>query len=214
MVLDLLLIGLGIALEPFPLIAFLLILSSEKGTGKGLAFILGWLSCLVAVIAAVVLLTGGQPPAPATAPSTAVLAIKLALGVVLILYALRQWRRMGRPRKSPAWMGRLDQLSGWTAAGLAAFLQPWTLVAAGAATVSQAKLSGFASYLVLLLFCLLATSSFLYLELTAAFRPASAEKRIKTLRDWLDTHQDQVIISISLLLGFWLAGKSLYLLVT
>ena len=214
MVLDLLLIGLGIALEPFPLIAFLLILSSEKGTRKGLAFILGWLACLVAVIAAVVLLTGGKPPAPATAPSTAVLAIKLALGVVLILYALRQWRRMGRPRKSPAWMGRLDQLSAWTAAGLAAFLQPWTLVAAGAATVSQAKLSSFASYLVLLLFCLLATSSFLYLELTAAFRPVSAEKRIKTLRNWLDTHQDQVIITISLLLGFWLAGKSLYLLVT
>ena len=62
MVLDLLLIGLGIALEPFPLIAFLLILSSEKGTRKGLAFILGWLACLVVVIAAVVLLTGGSRP--------------------------------------------------------------------------------------------------------------------------------------------------------
>jgi hypothetical protein len=211
---DLLLIGLGITLEPFPLIAFLLILSSEKGTRKGLAFVLGWLACLVAVIAGVVLLTGGNPPASASAPSTAVLAIKLALGVVLILYAFRQWRRMGRPRKTPAWMGRLDQLSAWTAAGLAAFLQPWTLVAAGAATVSQAKLSNAAEYLVLVLFCLLATSSFLYLELAATFRPAAAEKRMKTLRNWLDTHQDQVIIVICLLLGFWLAGKSIYLLVT
>jgi threonine/homoserine/homoserine lactone efflux protein len=213
-VVDLLLIGLGITLEPFPLIAFLLILSSEKGTRKGLAFVLGWLACLIVVIAAVVLLTGGQPPAPATAPSTAVLAIKLTLGVVLILYAVRQWRRMGRPRKTPAWMGRLDQLSAWTAAGLAAFLQPWTLVAAGAATVSQAKLSSVAEYLVLVLFCLLATSSFLYLELSAAFRPASAEALIRKLRTWLDTHQDQVIVVISLLLGFWLAGKSIYLLVT
>ena len=214
MVADLVLIGLGITLEPFPLIAFLLILSSEKGTRKGLAFVLGWLACLVVVIAAVVLLTGGKPPAPSTAPLTAVLAIKLALGVVLILYAARQWRRMGRPRKTPAWMGRLDQLSPLTAAGLAAFLQPWTLVAAGAATVSQAKLSSAAEYLVLVLFCLLATSSFLYLELTAAFRPAAAEKRMTTLRNWLDTHQDQVIVVICLLLGFWLAGKSLYLLVT
>jgi hypothetical protein len=213
-VVDLLLVGLGISLEPFPLIAFLLILSSDNGTRKGLAFVLGWLACLVVVIAAVVLLTGGKPPAAATTPSTAVLAIKLALGVVLILYAVRQWRRMGRPRKTPAWMGRLDQLSAWTAAGLAAFLQPWTLVAAGAATVSQAKLSGFAEYLVLVLFCLLATWSFLYLELSAAFRPAAAEKRIKGLRNWLDTHQDQVIVVVSLLLGFWLAGKSLYLLVT
>lgn len=214
MVLDLLLIGLGITLEPFPLIAFLLILSSEKGTRKGLAFILGWLACLVVVIGAVILLTGGQPPAPATAPSTAVLAIKLALGVVLILYAVRQERRRGRPRKSPAWMARLDGFSALSAAGLAAFLQPWTLVAAGAATVSQAKLSNVWEWLILLLFCLLATSSFLYLELSAAFRPAAADALIKKLRNWLDTHQDQVIIVISLLLGFWLAGKSIYLLVT
>jgi hypothetical protein len=34
------------------------------------------------------------------------------------------------------------------------------------------------------------------------------------LRKWLDTHQDQVIIVIALLLGFWLAGKSMYLLVS
>lgn len=214
MVLDLVLIGLGITLEPFPLIAFLLILSAEKGTRKGLAFILGWLACLVVVIAAVVLLTGGKPPQPSTAPSTAALAVKLALGVVLILYAVRQRQRMGRPRKPPAWMARLDGLSVWAAAGLAAFLQPWTLVAAGAATITQAKLTGVADYLTLLLFCLLATSSFLYLELSAAFRPAAADALMTKLRNWLDSHQDQVIIVISLLLGFWLAGKSLYLLVT
>jgi hypothetical protein len=213
-VLDLLLIGLGITLEPFPLIAFLLILSSQKGTRKGLAFILGWLACLVVVIGAVILLTGGKPPAPATAPSTAALAIKLALGVVLILYAVRQERRRGRPRKPPAWMARLDGFSAWSAAGLAAFLQPWALVAAGAATVSQAKLSNVWEWLILVLFCVLATSSFLYLELSAAFRPAAAGALIQKLRTWLDTHQQQVIILISLLLGFWLAGKSLYLLVT
>ena len=81
------------SLEPFPLTAFILILSTEKGTRKGLAFILGWLACLVAVIAAIVLLTGGKPPEPRTAPPTAALAVKLALGIVLILIALRQRRR-------------------------------------------------------------------------------------------------------------------------
>jgi threonine/homoserine/homoserine lactone efflux protein len=212
-VLDLLLIGLGITLEPFPLTAFILILSAEKGTRKGLAFILGWLACLVVVIAAVVLVTGGNPPKPNTAPSTAALAVKLALGIVLILLAVRQWRRMGRPRKPPAWMARLDRLSPWTAAGLAAFLQPWALVAAGAATVTQAKLSNAADYLTLMLFCVLATSSFLYLELYASFKPATADARLMSMRTWLDTHRDQAIIVISLLLGFWLAGESISLLV-
>jgi threonine/homoserine/homoserine lactone efflux protein len=213
-VLDLLLIGLAITLEPFPLTAFILMLSAEKGTRKGLAFVLGWLACLVVVIAVVIGVTGGNPPKANTAPSTAALVVKLALGLVLIAVAVRQWRRMGRPPKSPGWMAGLDHVSVWSAAGLAAFLQPWALVAAAAATITQAKLSTAGSYLTLVLFCLLATSSFLYLELYATFRPAAAGDRLKQLRTWLDTHQDQVIIGVSLLLGFWLAGKSLYLLVS
>jgi len=213
-VLDLLVIGLGIALEPFPLTAFILVLSAERGTWKGLAFVLGWLACLVAVIAAVFLATGDSPVKPHAVPSTAVLAVKLALGVVLILIAVRQRRRMGRPRKPPAWMARLDRLSLLSVAGLAAFLQPWTLVAAGAATVAQAKLATAGSYLVLVLFCLLATSSFLYLELYATFVPVRAGARLERMRTWLDSHQDEVIIAICLLLGLWLAGKSIYLLVS
>jgi hypothetical protein len=100
-VVDLLLIGLAITLEPFPLTAFILLLSSERGTRKGLAFILGWLACLVAVLAAALLVTGGSPPRSQTAPSTAALAAKLALGVLLIGLAERQRRRIGRPRKRP-----------------------------------------------------------------------------------------------------------------
>ena len=110
-------------------------------------------------------------------------------------------------------MERLDRLSLWTAAGLAAFLQPWALVTAAAATLTQAKLSSAADYLTLVFFCLLATSSFLALELAVVLRPAAAGVRIEALRTWLDTHRDQVIIVISLLLGFWLMGKGIYLLV-
>ena len=213
MVLDLLLIGLAITLEPFPLTAFILLLSAEKGVWKGLAFILGWLACLVVVIVAVFALTGNSPPRPQTAPSTAVLAVKLALGVALLLMAERQRRRMSRPRKRPGWMARLDKLSPWSAVALAAFLQPWALVAAGAVTVSQAKLASVGSYLALVGFCLLATSGYLYLELYVTFAGARADTRLRRLRDWLDSHQDQVIIAVCLLLGLWLVGQSMYLLV-
>jgi hypothetical protein len=211
-VLNLVLIGLGIALEPFPLTAFILLLSSRKGIWKGLAFVLGWVACLIVVVAAVTLTTQGKPPAPSTVPSTAALAVKLALGVGLVLYAWRRWRRIDAPRKPPTWMARLDGASVWAAAGLAAFLQPWALVAAGAATITQAKLSGPADYLVLALFVLLGTASFLYLELYATFAPAAAGVKLQALRTWLDTHSDQVIILLSLLLGLWLAGNSLYYL--
>jgi len=213
-VLDLVIVGLAITLEPITIVAFILILAAEKGTRKGLAFILGWLACLVVVVAVVVLVTGGKPPQAHTTPSTAALVVKAALGIVLILFAFRQRRRMGRPRKPPTWMARLDRLSPWAAAGLGVFLQPWTLVAAGAATVVQAKLSTAGDYLSLMFFCLLATSSFLVMELYAAFAPEAAAVRLGQTQTWIDTHRDQAIIAGSLVVGCWLVGDSIYLIVS
>ena len=214
MVLDLVIIGLAIALEPITLVAFILILSADRGVLKGLAFILGWMACLVAVIAAVVLLTGGKPPAPKTTPSTAALVVKALAGAFLIWVAFRRRRTMGRPRKPPAWMARLDHLSLWTAAGLGIFLQPWSLVAAAAATVVQAKLSTAGDWLTLVLFCLLATSAFLAMELYAAFSPEAATKRLDQMRKWIDSHTDQAIVVLSLGVGAWLLGNSIYVIVS
>jgi hypothetical protein len=121
---------------------------------------------------------------------------------------------MGRPRKQPGWMKRLDRLSLWAAVGLGVFLQPWSLVAAGAATVVQAKLSTAGDWLALVLFCLLATSVFLAMELYAAFAPEAASVRLGQMRTWIDGHTDQAIVVLSLVVGCWLLGNSIYLIVT
>ena len=121
MVLDLVIIGLVIALLPLTIVAFTRILGAQQGIWKGLAFMAGWLACLVAVIAVVVLVTGDKQPAPHTATSTAALVVKALLGGLLIWVGLRQRRWMGRPRKQPGWMARLDHLSLWAAAGSCLF---------------------------------------------------------------------------------------------
>jgi hypothetical protein len=207
-------IGLAITVNPAPVLPFILIIGAENGARKGLAFILGWMTCLVTLIAAVILLTGGNPPEPNTAPSTAALVAKALLGAVLVSVAAWRRRRRGRPRKQPAWMARLDHLSLGAAAGLGVFLQPWALVAAGAATVVQAKLSTAGDWLTLVLFCLLATSSFLAMELYAAFSPEAANTRLEQVRKWIDAHTDQAIIVLSLVVGCWLLGDSIYLIVS
>jgi hypothetical protein len=213
MVLDLVIIGLAITLMPLTALAFILILGAKQGLWRGLAFILGWTACLVAVIAFVILVTDGKPPKPHTAPSTAALVVKALLGAVLIWVGLRQRHRVGRPRKQPGWMARLDHLSPWAAAGLGVFLQPWSLVAVAAATVVQAKLSTAGDWLALIVFCLLATSSYLAMELYAAFAPAAAAARFDQIHKWIDTHQDQAIVVGALVLGVWLLGHSIYLIV-
>jgi Sap, sulfolipid-1-addressing protein len=208
---DLVLIALGIALQPFRLSAFILILSTKDGTSKGLGFILGWLTSLVVVIAVVVLITGGRPVRFRTVPSAVFLAIKLALGLALMVLAAVQWQRRNRARRPSAWVAKLDTMSPWAAAVIAAIMQPWTLVAAAAVTAAQARLSSAGDYLALAAFCLLATSSFIVVELYTVLAPA-ASTQLAALRNWLDQHGNEVIIVLCLVLGVWLAGQSIRLL--
>ena len=217
MVLDLLLIGLVITLEPIPLTAFILILASKNGTKKGAAFIFGWLASLAIVIAVTILVTGNNPPKSNTAPSLAALAAKIAIGAVLLVIAVRQWRKMGqpkKPKKAPKWQTGIDNMSPLYAMGLAPLTQPWGLVAAGVATITGAKLASWQDYLAIVGFCLIATGLYIVMELYVGFRPDEGQLLLARVRNWLDTHTDQVIIIVSLLLGLWLVGKSVYLLVT
>jgi hypothetical protein len=216
-ILDLLLIGLVITLEPIPLTAFILILLSKDGTRKGAAFIFGWLLSLAVVVAGTVLVTANKPPKPNTAPSLGALAAKIAIGVALLVIAERQRRRLGKPRppkKPPKWQTGLDNMSPWFAMGLAPLTQPWGLVAAGVAVIVEAKLTSWESYIALFLFCVVATGVYIAMEIYAGFRPEKAQVFLGSIRSWIDGHKDQVIIVLSLVLGLWLVGKSIYLIVT
>jgi Sap, sulfolipid-1-addressing protein len=215
--LDLILIGLAVTLDPLPLTAFIVLLASQRGVRKGAAFVFGWLVSLAAVVAITILATANRPPKPNTAPSIAGLAIKIAIGVGLVAIAVRQRRKMSqpkKPKKPPKWQAGVDRMSPWFAMGLAPLLQPWGLIAAGVATVMEAKLSSFDSYIALFAFCVVATSSYISLELYAGFRPETSQAFLSGIKAWIENHTDQAIIIGSLVLGFWLIGKSIYLLVT
>jgi threonine/homoserine/homoserine lactone efflux protein len=217
MILDLVIIGLAITLEPIPLTAFILVLASKGGVRKGAAFIFGWLVSLAIVVAATVAVTGGKPPKPNTAPSLAALAVKIAIGTALLFIAVHRWRTMGRPKKpkkTPKWQTGIDNMSPWYAMGLGPLTQPWGLVAAGVATIVEAKLSNLGDYLALLGFCVIATGVYLVMEIYAGFRPEQCRAFLLRMRAWISSHTDQVIIVVSLALGFWLIGKSAYLLAT
>jgi Sap, sulfolipid-1-addressing protein len=217
MVLNLMLIGLAVALDPLPLSAFMIVLPSRRGVRKGAAFVFGWLVSLAIVVTVTVLATGNNPPKPSTAPSLAALAVRIALGTVLLIVAVRHIRARGRPKppkKTPKWQQHVDSMSPWFAMGLAPTLQPWALIGAGAATVVEAKLSSWESFLALFLYCLLASSSYLAMEIYATFRPSQSQALLARVRTSISAHTDQVVIAGSLILGFWLVGYSIYLVVT
>ena len=216
MTFDLILIGLAIAFDPIPLTTFMVVLPSRRGVRKGAAFVFGWLVSLAVVVTVTVLATGNSPPRPHTAPASTALAIRIAIGVVLVAAGIGEWRRMRRPKKPkkpPKWQEHVDHMSLWFAMGLAPVVQPWVLIGAGAATVVEARLSSWASDLTLAAFCVLSSASYLGLEIYARFWTGQSQVSLARFRTWIDSHTGQLIIAGSLIVGFWLIGKSLYLIV-
>jgi hypothetical protein len=216
LVLNLVLIGLAITLEPIPFTAFALVLASKGGVSKAAFFVAGWILSLAIVVAATLAATQNNPPKPSTAPTEAALAVKILIGVVLVAVALRRRRMMKRPKAPkdpPKWQTGVDSMSKWFALGLGPLTQPWGLVAAGVAVIVDAKLTSAASTVALVLFCLLATGTYLAAVVYAWLRPVQTKALLDRVRTWIASHTDQMIVIISGVLGLWLIIDSVYLLV-
>jgi threonine/homoserine/homoserine lactone efflux protein len=105
-------LGIAVSLSPVPIIAVVLMLATPRGRVDGPAFLLGWLLGLGAVGTVVLLIagavgTGGEDGDP----QAWVGWVKIALGVLLLALAVKQWR--GRPREGdeaalPSWMKAID----------------------------------------------------------------------------------------------------------
>ena len=175
----------------------MVVLPSKRGVRNGAAFVFGWLVSLAIVVTVTVLATGNNPPRPDTPRSLAALAVKVAIGVYLVMIAIRRRRRAGQPkepRRSPKWQAHVDNMSPWFAMGLAPALQPWALIGAGTATIVEAGLSSRESYLALVLFCIIASASYLAMEVYAGLKPDQSQEFLARFRTWIDSHADQVII--------------------
>ena len=64
------------------------------------------------------------------------------------------------------------------------------------------------------LFCLLASASYLAMDIHAVLRPDQRRAMLARLRTWIDTRTDQVIMVGGLILGLWLIGNSVCVMVT
>ena len=172
MTLDLLLIALIITLEPIPLTAFILILQSKSGVRKGAAFIFGWLGSLAGVVTITVLSTGDPPPGPIRVLRWPASRSRSLIGVVAGSSRPAPTSRMGRPEEAeeaPEVADRHRQHDAVVRHGLGPLTQPWGLVAAGVATIREAKLTTWESYVALSLSAV-ATGRLLAMEIYAALQ--------------------------------------------
>lgn len=107
-------LALGVAISPIPIIAAILMLLSPKARTTSLGFLLGWVLGIVVAVTVFTLLSSVLPEndPDASAPVSGV--IKLVLGALLLVLAVRQWRSRPRGDAEPAlpkWMGAIDSMT-------------------------------------------------------------------------------------------------------
>ena len=104
-IITLIIIAVAIALDPLPLVPFILLLTSKRGVQKGAAFLVGWLVSLSAIVVLTIVATGNTPPEHGSAPASVASRAKLLFGVVPLITGRRNQRTThGRraPRRNPS----------------------------------------------------------------------------------------------------------------
>jgi hypothetical protein len=199
-------VAVGVLISPLPIVAVVLMLVSGRAKANAFSFLVGWFLAVGAVTLLVATLAGAATPDDDGPPLWAAI-LKIVLGVLLLLLAVKQWR--GRPRAgveppAPKWMAAIDAFTPVKAAGLAVLLgavNPKNLllvVSGGAAIASAAPDDTNAQVVASVVFALVASLGvaapvFIYL-----FMGSRAAAMLDELKAWM-IHNNAVIMAVLLL---------------
>jgi threonine/homoserine/homoserine lactone efflux protein len=102
--------AIGLLIAPLPIAAVMVLIGGRDGTRKGIIFcVTWWLACFVVVLA--LALFAGAPTRPVGAAPAWESTIKIILGLVLLVWAIRHFIEMRRgPRHSPRELDSLADL--------------------------------------------------------------------------------------------------------
>ena len=209
--------AIGVAISPVPIIAVILVLFSRRADVNGPVFLLGWVLALAVVSTVVYLVAHATHPRTSGSSSDAISWIKIVLGVVFLLLAVRNWRNRPKPGtepEMPKWMAGIDALTPPKAFGLAVLLagvNPKNLILAiGAATgLARFGLSTTDAVVSLIVFVLVASLTILGPVISYVLGGDSARTTLDVLKDWLRVHNDAVMAVLFLVFGVVLIAKGL-----
>jgi hypothetical protein len=205
--------AVGLLLSPTPIIAALLILLSPSGTAGGVIYGLARLVGVAVVAVLVSLLT--EVTTVETGSSLVSAGLRIALGVVLVGFAVVKWLRRPQPSEDvalPTWMASVEGMSPTGAAGLGFVLpvaNPKELaftVGAGL-TIGAAGLSRAATVSLALCYTVIAC---LTVILPIAAFVVDRDRMVGPLgraRSWLIQNNDTIMSVVFVVIGSMLIGE-------
>ena len=195
-------------------------LGTPRARLNGPLFTLGWILGLAA-LGAIMLAIGGPGGASTHHhPATWVGALKLALGVLLVLLGAREWRR--RPKdpaqaKLPSWMAAIVRFTPPKILGLglalsAANAKNAPLTLAAGASISSAGIPVPQQIATLIIFVLIASLGLLAPLVVYLVMGERAKSVLGNWRDWAARHNVAVLAVLFFVLGLKLVGDGISIL--
>jgi threonine/homoserine/homoserine lactone efflux protein len=191
-------------------------LVTARARVNGPAFIIGWLLGL-AVVGAIVLLVAPDATDDSGGPTTWVSVLKLALGALLLLVALKQWRARphdGQEAPTPKWMGAIDGFTAPKSLGAGVVLSAANpknllLAVAAAAAIAQTDIPGAEQAIAYTVFALIGTVGVATpVVIYFALGERSAEL-LDRLKRWMADHNAVIMAVLCLVIGAKLVGDAI-----
>jgi threonine/homoserine/homoserine lactone efflux protein len=206
-----------VALGPVPIIAVILMLFSARAKVNGSAFVVGWVFGVGLVTAVGLLLANASNAGSSSGATDAVSWIKLALGVLLLVAAVRQWRSRPAADQQPEmakWMAGIDAMHTGKAFALGAALgavnpKNLALGLAAGASIAQTGISTAQEWATALIFVALSSVTVALPVIYFLLGGASAQHTLDSWKAWLQQNNATVMAVLLVVFGFVLIGQSI-----
>jgi threonine/homoserine/homoserine lactone efflux protein len=209
-------LAVAVGVFPVPIITVVLVLGSDRGTAKGLAFVLAWCMGLAAVGAVALVLAGVADGSDGGEPETWVSVLLLGLGFLLVGLAGKQWRARPSPDEEtpvPGWMRTIGDFSVAKAGGAGIALSALNpknvlLTVAAAAEIAEVGVPAGEQVVVLFVFVLLASVGVLTPLLVSLAPGDRSQELLDGLRRRMARHNAVITAVLLLLIGAKLIGDA------
>jgi threonine/homoserine/homoserine lactone efflux protein len=209
--------AVGVAVSPMPIVAVVLMLVTRRARTNGPAFLLGWIVGIAVAGAIVLAIAGPTNASDSGQPASWVNWLKLVLGLLLLLVAVREWR--GRPQEgdeaaTPKWMGALDAFTPPKAAGAGVLLgtinpKNLLLIVGGAAAVAQTGISGGDQAIAWAVFTLIASIGVGAPVVIYFALGDRAAKLLDGLKTWMARNNTVIMAVLCLIIAVKLIGDAI-----
>lgn len=200
---------IGSAVVPIQIIMVTLLLTSPKqGPAKAIAFVAGMTLVRLAQGVIFGLLLNSSSSADTSEGSGLVKStLLLVLGILLLITAYKYFAKDPDPdAPPPKWLTMLNSFGplGALAMGAGVILigaKFWVFMLGALGVIGEAQLGQPSSTVAFLLFVLLAQSLLIIPILIRLIFPARASALLGSLGDWLEKHNSQIVMVVSLVFG-------------